>query len=168
MNNEQKPAPARILFLEGPLKTGNGYAIANSIKILDAINNDDIILYINTPGGDVMQCLGIIDAINEARSDVYTVATGQASSAGGFILISGTKGKRCMTKNSRLMLHMPRGQSLSDQESIRYVTEVKHILDTVVADASGQDVDEVKRKMTLEIFLSAEEALAEGLIDKVI
>lgn len=167
MNTDQS-APQRMLFLEGPLLEKNGYAISNAIKMLDSINHDDIIIYINTPGGSVTQLLGIIDAINEAKSDVYTVAAGQASSAGGFLLISGTPGKRCMTENSRLMLHMPRGQSSSDEESIRYVTEIKHILDKLVADASGKSIDVVKEKMALEIFMSAEEALAEGLIDKII
>lgn len=159
--------PSRILYLEGNLVPANGYAIANAIKLLDTVNNEDIILYVNTYGGDVLALLGIVDAMNEARSDIVTIVCGAAYSAGGFIAMSGTKGKRLISENSRFMLHMPRGVTESDDTAIRFVTNMKDTLNKLTAQASGKQLAEVEDLLRLELFLSAKDAVSEGFFDKI-
>ena len=99
----------RIIFLNGEINDSVANLVIAELLYLDSENNDDIFLYINSPGGDITQGMAIYDTINYIKSDVSTICVGLAASMGAFILLSGTKGKRYSLENSEIMIHQPLG-----------------------------------------------------------
>lgn len=116
----------RIIFLTGEITDETSSIIVSELLYLDSVNNEDICLYINSPGGSVTAGFSIYDTINFIKSDVKTIVVGMAASMAAFLLASGTKGKRCALKNSEIMIHQPLGGAKAKQ--LKYKLLLKELL----------------------------------------
>ena len=129
-------------------------------------------LYINSPGGVITAGMAIYDTMNLIKSDVATICLGDAASMGAFLLCSGAKGKRMALPNSRIMIHQPLGgaqvQATDIEIEAKEILRMKNMLIEIIAQNSGQPFDKVKEDCERDHFLSAQEALEYGLIDKVV
>ena len=136
-------------------------------------NSKPIYLYINSPGGSVTAGLAIYDTIQYIKSDVVTICVGLAASMGAFLLGAGTKGKRLALPHSRIMIHQPLGGTSQRQASdieieAREILRMKDMLNNNMAGMTGQPVDKIEKDTDRDYFMSAEEAMNYGLIDRVI
>lgn len=162
----------RVIFLSGEINDSVSNIIVSELLYLDSLNNDDIFLYINSPGGSVSAGMAIYDTINYIKSDVKTIAIGLAASMGAFILANGTKGKRCSLKNSEIMIHQPLGGTSGQATDIKIAAE--HILKTkdkinkILADVTGNSLKKIEKDTDRDNFMDAKEALDYGLIDQII
>lgn len=162
----------RIIFLGGPINDDVANIVIAQMLFLESINPEqDIYLYINSPGGVVTSALGMYDTMQYIKPDVATVCIGQAASAGAFLLAGGAKGKRFATPNSRIMIHQPSGGSqgmASDMEiQLKEIIRLKAILNEIISKHTGQDIKKLEVDMDRDYFMSAEEAMKYGIIDKV-
>ncbi len=132
----------------------------------------DIYLYINSPGGMVTSGMAIYDTMQHIKSDVVTICVGLAASMGSFLLAAGTKGKRMALPHSRIMLHQPsggaRGQATDIEIEAREILRIRHQLNNIYADRTGQPLEKIEKDMDRDFFMSAAEASEYGLIDRVI
>lgn len=132
----------------------------------------DISLYINSPGGSVSAGFAIYDTMNYIRCDVSTICIGMAASMGAFLLAAGAKGKRCALPNSEIMIHQPlggsQGQASDIQIQANQILKIKRKLNTILADNTGKPLEVIERDTDRDNYMTAEEAVAYGLIDKVI
>lgn len=132
----------------------------------------DIQLYINSPGGSVTAGLAIYDTMNYIKPDVSTICIGQAASMGAVLLTSGAKGKRFSLPNSNILIHQPLGGAQGQATEISIVAEqilkIRERLNKILSDQSGQDIDQIKLDTERDKYMTAQEALEYGLIDKVI
>jgi ATP-dependent Clp protease protease subunit len=163
----------RIVFLGTEVNDQVANAIIGQLLFLDADRpGEDIKFYINSPGGVVTAGLAIFDTMNLIKSDVSTICVGQAASMGAFLLGAGTKGKRYSLPNSRIMIHQPsggaQGQSSDIQIQAQEIQRIKDTLNTLIAGHTGKTKKEVEKDTDRDNFMSADEALKYGLIDKVI
>lgn len=163
----------RIVFLGSEIDDDVANSIVAQLLLLDSENNEkDIMLYINSPGGVITAGMAIYDTMNLIKSDVATICLGDAASMGAFLLCSGTKGKRMALPNSRIMIHQPlggaKGQATDIEIEAKEILRMKKMLIEIIADNSGQPFDKVKEDCERDHFLSAQEALEYGLIDKVV
>lgn len=162
----------RVIFLSGEINDSISNIIVSELLYLDSLNNDDIFLYINSPGGSVSAGMAIYDTMNYIKSDVKTIAIGLAASMGAFILANGTKGKRCSLKNSEIMIHQPLGGTSGQATDIKIAAE--HILKTkdkinkILADVTGNSLKKIEKDTDRDNFMDAKEALDYGLIDQII
>jgi ATP-dependent Clp protease protease subunit len=163
----------RIIFLGEEVNehTAN-VVVAQLLHLANEDPNKDIQLYINSPGGSVYDGLAIYDTIQFIKPDVQTIGIGLQASMGAFLLSSGTKGKRMMLPNARVMIHQPSSGTqgkVTDQEiSLRESLYLKEKLTEIMAKNVGQKVDKVKADMERDFWMSAEEAVKYGLVDEVI
>ena len=162
----------RIIFLGGPINDDVANIVIAQMLFLESTNPEqDIYLYINSPGGVVTSALGMYDTMQYIKPDVATVCIGQAASAGAFLLAGGAKGKRFATPNSRIMIHQPSGGSqgmASDMEiQLKEIIRLKAILNEIISKHTGQDIKKLEADMDRDYFMSAEEAMKYGIIDKV-
>jgi ATP-dependent Clp protease protease subunit len=163
----------RIIFLGTPVDDHVANVIIAQLLFLEAEDPDqDIYLYINSPGGVVTSGMAIYDTMQFVRPDIQTICIGQAASMGSLLLSAGAKGKRFSLPNSRIMIHQPAG-GFSGQESDieRQATEISRIrkvLEGIYSKHTGQPVDKVKQDTDRDFFMSGEEAKAYGIIDEVI
>lgn len=163
----------RIIFLGEEVNehTAN-VVVAQLLHLANEDPNKDIQLYINSPGGSVYDGLAIYDTIQFIKPDVQTIGIGLQASMGAFLLSSGTKGKRMMLPNARVMIHQPSSGTqgkVTDQEiSLRESLYLKERLTEIMAKNVGQKVDKVKADMERDFWMSAEEAVKYGLVDEVI
>ncbi len=162
----------RIIFLGTEIDDNVANAIIAQLLFLEAQDPEkDIIMYINSPGGSVTAGLGIYDTMQYIKPDVSTVCIGQAASMGALLLCAGTKGKRFSLKNSRIMIHQPlggaRGQAMDIEIQAREILRIKDITEEIIANHTGQNIKKVKKDTERDNFMSAEEALEYGIIDKV-
>ncbi len=163
----------RIVFLGTEIDDDVANTIVAQLLLLDSENPEkDIMLYINSPGGSVTAGFAIYDTMQHIRADVQTICLGQAASMGAFLLSSGAKGKRMALPNSRIMIHQPlggaRGQATDIELEAKEIMRMKHMLISIMAENSGQPYEKVKEDCERDHFLTAQEALEYGLIDKVI
>ena len=164
----------RILFLGGEVNDGVVNALVAQMLYLDSDDSSKpIYLYINSPGGSVTAGLAIYDTIQYIKSDVVTICVGLAASMGAFLLAAGTKGKRVALPHSRIMIHQPLGGTAQRQASdieieAREILRMKDQLNKQLADMSGQTIEKITKDTDRDYFLSAEDAKAYGLIDRVI
>lgn len=163
----------RIIFLGSEINDEVANSIVAQLLLLDSENNEkDIMLYINSPGGVITAGMAIYDTMNLIKSDVATICLGDAASMGAFLLCSGTKGKRMALPNSRIMIHQPlggaQGQATDIEIEAKEILRMKNMLIDIIAKNSGQPFDKVKEDCERDHFLSAQEALEYGLIDKVV
>ena len=163
----------RIIMLDGEINDQTASLIISQLLYLNSVDKDkDINLYINSPGGSVSAGLGIIDTMNLISNDVVTIGTGMSASMGAMILLSGTKGKRCVLPHSEVIIHQPlggaQGQATDVLLTAKHLEKTRKILYTMIADATSKTYDEVADACERDNYLDADEAIAFGLIDKVI
>jgi ATP-dependent Clp protease protease subunit len=163
----------RVIFLVGPVNDQMANLIVAQMLFLESENPDkDISLYINSPGGSVSAGLAIFDTMNFIKPDVSTLCTGLAASMGAFLLAAGAKGKRFSLPNSRVMIHQPSGGSqgmASDIEiQAKEILYLRERLARIMAENTGQSVEQIHKDTDRDRFMSAEESVEYGLIDKVL
>ena len=163
----------RVVFLVGEVNDATANVIVAQMLFLESENADkDISLYINSPGGSVTAGLAIYDTMQFIKPDVSTLCTGFAASMGAFLLAAGTKGKRLCLPNSRVMIHQVsggfRGQASDIAIHAKETLFLKQRLNEIMAKHTGQTIEVVERDTDRDNFLSAEDALKYGIIDKVL
>lgn len=163
----------RVIFLVGPVNDQMANLIVAQMLFLESENPDkDISLYINSPGGSVSAGLAIFDTMNFIKPDVSTLCTGLAASMGAFLLAAGAKGKRFSLPNSRVMIHQPSGGSqgmASDIEiQAKEILYLRERLARIMADNTGQSIEQIHKDTDRDRFMSAEESVDYGMIDKVL
>jgi ATP-dependent Clp protease protease subunit len=163
----------RIIFLAEPVMPEMANRIVAQLLFLEAEDPDkDIYLYINSPGGSVNDGLGIYDTMNHIRPDVCTICYGFAASMGTFLLGAGAKGKRSSLPSSRIMIHQPsggaQGQAADIEIQAKEILYLKNQINQRMADYTGQSLEQIERDTDRDFYMSAQEAVAYGLIDKVI
>ena len=163
----------RVVFLVGPVNEGSANLIVAQFLFLESDNPDkDIFFYINSPGGSVSAGLAIYDTMQFVKPDVSTLCVGQAASMGALLLCAGAKGKRHCLPNSRVMIHQPmggfQGQASDIEIHAKEILYLRQRLNEIMAKHTGQDVDKISRDTDRDNFLSAEESVAYGLVDKVL
>ena len=164
----------RILFLGSEVNDTIANSLVAQMLYLDSEDNSKpIYLYINSPGGSVTAGLAIYDTIQYIKSDVVTICVGLAASMGAFLLGAGTKGKRLALPHSRIMIHQPLGGTSQRQASdieieAREILRMKDMLNNNMAGMTGQPVEKIEKDTDRDYFMSAEEAMNYGLIDRVI
>jgi len=163
----------RVVFLVGPVNEHTANLIVAQLLFLESENPDkDISFYINSPGGSVTAGMAIYDTMQFIKPDVSTLCIGQAASMGALLLTAGAKGKRFCLPNSRVMIHQPmggfQGQASDIEIHAREILYLKDVLNKIMAKHSGQDVEKLVRDTDRDNFLSAEESVAYGLVDKVL
>jgi ATP-dependent Clp protease protease subunit len=163
----------RIIFMVGPVNDQMANLVVAQLLFLESENPDkDISLYINSPGGSVSAGLAIFDTMQFIKPDVSTLCTGIAASMGAFLLAAGAKGKRFSLPNSRVMIHQPSGGSqgmASDIEiQAKEILYLRHRLNSIMAERTGQSVEQIAKDTDRDRFMSAEEAVEYGLIDKML
>ena len=163
----------RIIMLSEEVNDTTASLIVAQLLYLEAQDPDkDIQFYINSPGGSVTAGLAIYDTMQYIKADVSTICVGMAASMGAFLLSSGAKGKRIALPNAEIMIHQPsggsRGQCTDIQIQAEQILKIKNRLNQILAANTGKSVEEVERDCERDHFMTAEEAQAYGLIDKVI
>jgi ATP-dependent Clp protease protease subunit len=163
----------RVIFLVGPIHDGMANLIVAQLLFLESENPDkDIHLYINSPGGSVSSGMAIYDTMQFIKSDVSTLCTGLAASMGSFLLAAGAKGKRYVLPNSRIMIHQPSGgfsgQASDIEIHAKEVLYLKRRMNEMLAMHTGQTIEVIERDTDRDNFMSAEEAVKYGLIDRVL
>ncbi len=162
----------RIIMLNGEIDDVNCNTIISQLLYLDSLNHNDISIYINSPGGSVTAGMAIYDTMNFVKSDVSTIVVGIAASMGAFLLSSGAKGKRFGLPNSEVMIHQPLGGAQGQATEIKIAAErilkMREKLNNLLAKNTGKDIKEIEKDTERDHFLTAEEALQYGLIDKIL
>ncbi len=163
----------RVIFLTGEVEEHMADLIVAQMLFLEAENAEkDIYLYINSPGGAVTAGFAIYDTMQFIKPDVQTICIGQACSMGSFLLAGGAAGKRFALPNSSIMIHQPlggfRGQASDIQIHAREIQKTKERLNSILSHHTGKSVDEIAKDTDRDNFLTAQEAMEYGLIDKVI
>ena len=163
----------RIIFLGGEVEDNMANTIVAQMLFLEAEDPDkDIYLYINSPGGVVTAGMAIYDTMQYIKPDVATICIGQAASMGALLLTAGAKGKRCALPNARIMIHQPlggaQGQSTDVQIQAKELLRIRHMINDMLVEHTGQSLETVDRDTERDNFMSAQEAVAYGLIDKVV
>lgn len=163
----------RIIFLGDEIDDELANSIVAQMLLLDSENPEkDIMLYINSPGGGITAGMAIYDTMQLIKADVQTICIGEAASMGAFLLCSGTKGKRMALPSARIMIHQPlggaQGQATDIELEAKEILRMKKMLTTIIAENSGQKVEKVVEDCERDHYLSAQEAMEYGLIDKVL
>lgn len=162
----------RIIILCGEIDDVNSNTIVAQLLYLDSLNNNDISIYINSPGGSVTGGMAIYDTINFIKSDVSTICLGLAASMAAFLLSSGTKGKRFCLPNSEVMIHQPLGGANGQATDIKIAAErilrLKDKLNHLLAKNTEQKLEKIEQDTERDNFMTAEEALKYGIVDKIL
>lgn len=163
----------RIVMLSGEVNDHVATSIVAQLLFLEAEDPEkDIYFYINSPGGVITSGMSIFDTMNFIKPDVSTICIGQAASMGAFLLSAGAKGKRYSLPSSRIMIHQPLGGAQGQATDIAIQAEeilrLKKKLNSLLAEHTGKDIDTIQADTERDNFMSAEEACAYGLVDKVI
>lgn len=163
----------RIIFVGGEVETHMVNSIIAQLLFLEKKDPDkDIVMYINSPGGEVYSGMAIFDTMQQIKCDVQTVCTGLAASMGSMLLVGGTKGKRFILPHSRVMIHQPsswtRGQVTDMQIAVEEGLKLKKILTQIMADRTGQSYEKVAADMERDRWMNPQEALEYGTVDKII
>ena len=162
----------RIIFLGTEVNDYTANVIQAQLLYLDSVDSDrDISIYLNTPGGSVYAGLGIYDTMQFIRSRVATICTGMAASMGAVLLVAGEKGMRAALPHSRVMIHQPlggiQGQASDIEITAREILKLKDELYQIISDHSGQAMEKIRQDADRDYWMTAEEALQYGMIDKV-
>jgi ATP-dependent Clp protease, protease subunit len=163
----------RVIFLVGPVNDMSANLVVAQLLFLEADNPDkDIYFYINSPGGSVTAGLSIYDTMQFIKPEVSTLCIGQAASMGAFLLGAGAKGKRFALPNSRIMIHQPMGGFQGQASDIaihaKEILSLRAKLNAIMAHHTGQSIEQIERDTDRDNFLSSEESVSYGLIDKVL
>ena len=163
----------RIIFLSDEVNDVTASLVVAQLLYLEAQDPDkDIYLYINSPGGSITSGMAIYDTMNYIKCDVSTICVGMAASMGAFLLSSGAKGKRFALPNAEVMIHQPLGGMQGQATDIKIhadrIIKIKEKLNTLLSEQTGKPLDVIERDTERDNFMTAEEAMAYGLVDKVI
>lgn len=163
----------RVIFFVGPVNDHSANLVVAQLLFLESENPDkDISLYINSPGGSVYAGMAIYDTMQFIKPDVSTLCTGIAASMGAFLLAAGAKGKRYALPNSRIMIHQPsggaQGQASDIQIQAREILGLRERLNAILAKNTGQPIERIAEDTERDNFMSAEDAVSYGLIDRVL
>ena len=163
----------RIVFLGEEIDDELANSVVAQLLLLDSENPEkDIMLYINSPGGVITAGMAIYDTMKSLRCDVSTICIGEAASMGSFLPSSGTKGKRLSLPSSRIMIHQPlggaQGQATDIEIEAKEIIRMKNMLNGILSENSGQPIEKIKQDTERDYYMSAQEAVEYGLIDKVI
>ena len=162
----------RIIILNGEITDSTANVIVAQLLYLDSLDNSDISLYINSPGGSITAGMAIYDTMNLIKSDVSTICVGIAASMAAFILAVGKRGKRFILPNAEVMIHQPLGGVLGQATEIKIAAErilkLKHKLNSILSDATGKSIDVIDNDTERDNFMDSKEALKYGLVDKVL
>ena len=162
----------RIIFLSGEITDDSANIIISELLYLDSLNNEDICIYINSPGGSVTAGLAIYDTMNYIKSDVETIVIGMAASMASFLLAAGTKGKRYALPNSEVMIHEVLGGTEGQATVIKIqadrILKLRDKMNTLLAKLTNKTVKRINKDTERDNFMSATEALDYGLIDKIL
>ncbi len=163
----------RVVFLVGPVNDATANVIVAQLLFLESENPDkDISFYINSPGGSVSAGLAIYDTMQFVKPDVSTLCTGIAASMGAFLLAAGTNGKRFCLPNSRVMIHQPsggfQGQASDIEIQAKEILYLRARLNDILSRHTGQPVEVIERDSDRDYFMSGDQAVTYGLVDKVL
>ncbi|MBO5450252.1 MAG: ATP-dependent Clp endopeptidase proteolytic subunit ClpP [Lachnospiraceae bacterium] len=163
----------RIIFLGEEVNDASASIVVAQLLFLEAEDPDkDIHLYINSPGGSVTAGMAIYDTMQYIKCDVSTICIGMAASMGAFLLAGGAKGKRLALPNAEIMIHQPsggsQGQATEIEIAAKHILKTKEKLNKILAENTGKDLEQVTADTERDNWLSAEEAVAYGLIDKIV
>jgi ATP-dependent Clp protease protease subunit len=163
----------RIVFLGTPIDDNVGNLIMAQLLHLESDDPEkDINLYINSPGGDITALFAIYDTMQFVRNDIATICLGQAASAAAVLLLAGTRGKRFALPHSRVLLHQPhggaQGQAVDIEIQAKEIIRYRRLLDELIAKHTGQNLEKVSKDTDRDYILTAEEAVAYGVVDEVI
>ena len=163
----------RIIMLSGEVNDQMANSVIAQLLFLDAQDSEkDIYLYINSPGGVITSGLAMLDTMNFIKSDVQTIAIGMAASMASVLLAGGTKGKRFALPNSTILIHQPSGGAQGQQTEIEIAAEeilkTRKRMNQILADATGQTVEQIKKDTERDHYMSAQEAKDYGLIDDIL
>lgn len=163
----------RIIMLSGEVNDQMANSVIAQLLFLDAQDSEkDIYLYINSPGGVITSGLAMLDTMNFIKSDVQTIAIGMAASMASVLLAGGTKGKRFALPNSTILIHQPSGGAQGQQTEIEIAAEeilkTRRKMNQILADATGQTIEQIKKDTERDHYMSAQEAKDYGLIDDIL
>ena len=163
----------RIVFVGEEIDDEMANSVVAQLLVLDAENPEkDIMMYINSPGGVITAGMAIYDTMKHVRADVCTICLGEAASMGAFLLSGGTKGKRMALPSARIMIHQPlggaEGQATDIEIEAKEILRMKKELNTLLSEHTGQPLDKIYKDTERDNYMSAQEAVEYGLIDKVI
>lgn len=162
----------RIIILNGEITDNSSNIVVAQLLYLDSLNNDDISLYINSPGGSITAGMAIFDTMNFIKSDISTICVGMAASMAAFLLSSGEKGKRYILPNAEVMIHQPLGGAQGQATEIKIAAErilkLKKKLNKILSDNTGKDIDTIDNDTERDYFMNSDEALNYGIVDKVL
>lgn len=163
----------RVIFLVGPINDAVANVVVAQLLFLESENPDkEISLYINSPGGSISSGMAIYDTMQFIKPQVSTLCIGMAASMGAFLLQAGAKGKRFALPNSTVMIHQPlggfQGQATDIEIHAKYILSLRERLYTLMSEHTGRSVEEIARDSERDNFLTADEAVAYGLVDQVL
>lgn len=162
----------RIIILNGEINDNMSNIVVAELLYLDSLSHDDISIYINSPGGSITSGMAIYDTMNFVKSDVSTISLGICASMAAFLLSSGKKGKRFALPNSEVMIHQPLGGAQGQATEIKIAAErilkLKEKLNKILAKNTKQHLKKIQNDTERDYFMSADEALEYGIIDKII
>ncbi len=162
----------RIIFISGEINDTLANSVIAELLYLDSISHDDISIYINSPGGVITSGMAIYDTMNFVKSDVSTICIGMAASMAAFLLSSGACGKRYILPNADVMIHQPLGGAEGQATDIKIAADrilgLKSKLNKILAKNTGKALSKIEKDTERDNYLSADEALKYGLVDKII
>lgn len=162
----------RIIIINGEINNETANSVVAQLLFLDSLNNEDISIYINSPGGSVTDGMAIYDTMNFIKSDVSTIGMGICASMAAFLLSSGKKGKRCALPNCEVMIHQPlggaQGQATEIKIAAEHILKTKDKLNKILSNNTGKDLNIIEKDTDRDNFMDSNEALNYGIIDKII
>ena len=162
----------RIIIINGEINNELANSVVAQLLFLDSLNTDDISIYINSPGGSVTDGMAIYDTMNFIKSEVSTIGIGMCASMAAFLLSSGKKGKRYVLPNCEVMIHQPlggaNGQATEIKIAAEHILKTKDKLNRLLSINTGKDLNTIEKDTDRDNFMTANEALDYGIIDKII
>ena len=162
----------RIIIINGEINNEVANSTIAQLLYLDSKNNDDISIYINSPGGSVTDGMAIYDTMNFVKSDVSTIGVGMCASMGAFLLSSGKKGKRYSLPNTEVMIHQPlggaQGQATEIKIAAEHILKTKDKLNKILSINTNKDLKTIEQDTDRDNFMSSKQALEYGIIDEII
>ncbi len=162
----------RIIFISGEINDNLANSVIAELLYLDSLSNDDISIYINSPGGVITSGMAIYDTMNFIKSDVSTICVGMAASMAAFLLSSGTPGKRYILPNADVLIHQPLGGAEGQATDIKIASDriinLRKRLNKILAKNTGKSINKIEKDTERDNYLTAEEALEYGIVDKII
>lgn len=162
----------RIIILNGEINDNTANVVVAQLLYLDSINNNDISLYINSPGGSITAGMAIYDTMNFIKSDVSTICVGMSASMAAFILATGKKGKRFMLPNAEVMIHQPlggvQGQATEIKIAAERILKLKKKLNLILSKVTGKDIEIINNDTERDYFMDSDAAIDYGIVDKIL